>query len=67
MSNSKFLILNANNMLIQKRISVLIKCFLILCLFDSCGIQNKEKNRINLAGEWSFKIDSLDIGEKNKG
>jgi len=53
-------------MLIQKRITGLIKCFLILCLFASCGIQDKEKKRINLAGEWSFKIDTLDIGKKNK-
>ena len=38
---------------------------LLFAGFISCGIK-ESRSLISLKGEWSFKIDSLNIGEKEK-
>ena len=50
----------------QKRKFILVNLFLLFLVFASCGLQDDEKNRIDLSGDWSFKIDSLDIGKEDK-
>ncbi len=39
----------------------------LLLLFTACvSTQNQQDNKIDLAGEWLFRIDSLDQGEQQK-
>lgn len=43
------------------------KFFFLLILFTSCKINQRDENKfISLAGEWQFRIDSLDQGVTDK-
>lgn len=44
----------------------LLFSLLIVLIFISCAAPDKQGNRIDLAGEWTFQIDSLDEGVERK-
>jgi hypothetical protein len=50
----------------NKAILLLLFNFMLCWILSSCQSQFKDKridkNRINLAGEWAFQVDSLDVG-----
>lgn len=51
--------------LIKNKIDLLLKAIFLLLIF-STGPLMAQESTINLAGEWQFRIDSLDIGEENE-